>query len=83
MEISQKVNVSKKLDVSNKVRLTADLPLIEVSLLKDLASKQGVTLTEALRRAIATEGLLQQRRDAGSKVLLEKNGALTEVIFTR
>lgn len=83
METPQKVNVPKKVDVSNKVRLTADLPLIEVSLLKDLASKQGVTLTEALRRAIATEGLLQQRRESGSKVLLEKNGALTEVIFTR
>jgi hypothetical protein len=70
-------------DGSNKVRLTADLPLAEVGLLKELAEKQGVTLTEALRRAIKTEGLLQERRNDGSKVLLEKNGSLTEVIFNR
>jgi hypothetical protein len=70
-------------DASNKVRLTADLPISEVTLLKDLAEKQKVTLTEALRRAIKTEGLLQERRDDGAKVLLEKNGALTELIFNR
>lgn len=66
-----------------KVRLTADLPIAEVNSLKELAAQQGVTLTEALRRAIATEGLLQERRKTGSKVLLEKNGNLSELIFTR
>lgn len=68
---------------SDKVRLTADLPFAEASILKDLAAQQGVTMTEALRRAIATEGLLQERRKNGSKVLLEKNGQLSELIFTR
>lgn len=68
---------------SEKVRLTADLPVEEIDKLKELAAQQGVTLTEALRRAIATEGLLQERRKSGSKVLLEKNGNLSELIFTR
>lgn len=66
-----------------KVRLTADLPASEVDMLKQLASQQGVSVTEALRRAIATERLLHERRKAGSKVLLEKNGNLSELIFTR
>lgn len=70
-------------DTSDKVRLTADLPAAEANALKELAAQQGVTLTEALRRAIATEGLLQDRRKTGSKVLLEKNGQLSELVFTR
>lgn len=69
--------------ISEKVRLTADLPLPEIEMLKELAAQQGVTMTEALRRAIATEGLLQKRRKAGSKVLLEKGGQLSELVFTR
>ena len=68
---------------TDKIRLTADLPLAEANALKDLAALQGITLTEALRRAIATEGLLQERRKAGSKVLLEKDGKLSELVFTR
>ena len=68
---------------TEKVRVTADLPFAEVSALKDLASKQNVTMTEALRRAIATESLLQSRRSEGSKVLLENSGKLTELVFTR
>lgn len=68
---------------SEKVRLTADLPAVEIEMLKQLAAEQGVTLTEALRRAIATERLLQERRKSGSKVLLENKGNLSELIFTR
>ena len=68
---------------TDKVRLTADLPFTEANVLKELAAQQGVSLTEALRRAIATEGMLQGRRQAGSKVLLEKNGQLSELVFTR
>ena len=70
-------------DTSDKVRLTADLPFAEANALKELAAQQGVTMTEALRRAIATEGLLQDRRKSGSKVLLEKDGNLSELVFTR
>jgi Ribbon-helix-helix protein, copG family len=70
-------------DSSDKVRLTADLPFAEANALKELAAQQGVTMTEALRRAIATEGLLQDRRKSGSKVLLEKDGNLSELVFTR
>ena len=68
---------------SDKVRLTADLPIAEVNELKELAGQQGITLTEALRRAIATEAVLQGRRKSGSKVLLEKDGAMSELVFTR
>lgn len=68
---------------TDKVRLTADLPIAEAMALKELAAMQGVTVTEALRRAIATEGALQARRRSGSKVLLEKDGKISELVFTR
>ena len=68
---------------AHKVRLTADLPYAEVDALKVLAEKQGVTMTEALRRAIATEKLLAERRAKGSRVLLDDNGRVTELVFSR
>ena len=67
---------------AGKIRLTAELPIAEANVLKELAAQQGVTVTEALRRAIATEGTLRRRRSAGSKVLLEKDGKFTELVFT-
>ena len=66
-----------------KVRVTADLPTAEVQALKTLALQQNISITEALRRAISTENLLQERRNAGNKVLLEKGGNLSELVFTR
>lgn len=68
---------------NEKVRLTADLSVNDINALKELALQQGVTMTEALKRAIATDSVLQSRRREGSKVLLEKGGKLSELIFTR
>ncbi len=67
---------------ASKVRLTAEIPIAEATALKELALAQGITVTEALRRAIATESTLRERRKAGSKVLLEKNGQVHELVFT-
>ncbi|HRH88051.1 MAG TPA: hypothetical protein PLO41_14470 [Rubrivivax sp.] len=66
-----------------KVRVTADLPVGTIDILRELAASQQVTLTEALRRAIANEGLLRKRvKEDNSRVLLEaKDGKLTELLF--
>lgn len=55
----------------------------ELAQLKDLAQKQGISLNDALRRAINTEAFIQSRRKEGNKVLLEQNGQLREMVFTR
>lgn len=69
---------------AEKVRVTADLPLGTIELLRKLATSQDVTLTEALKRAIATEGLLQQRVSEKSKVLLQsEDGKVSELVFRR
>jgi hypothetical protein len=51
--------------------------------LKQLAAAQGVTLTEALSRAIGTESTLAEKRRNGGKVLVQEGGDLKELIFTR
>lgn len=66
-----------------KVRLNADLSPDVANALKTLASSQNVSLTEALSRAISTEALLVQRRKQGAKVVLEQDGKMSELIFTR
>lgn len=65
-----------------KYRVTADLPLSTIENLRQLAESQGVTLTDALRRAIATESLLQKRIQEDNRVLLQsKDGQITELLF--
>jgi hypothetical protein len=67
-----------------KVRLSADLSPNVAKALKTLAEKQGISMTEALGRAIGTESYLQEKRDSGSKVLVrEESGDVKEVVFSR
>jgi hypothetical protein len=66
-----------------KVRLNADLSPDVANALKNLADSQGVSLTEALSRAIGTEATLTDQRRKGGKVLVENGGAIKELVFTR
>jgi hypothetical protein len=69
---------------SEKVRVTADLPLGTIEILRELAVSQNVSLTEALRRAIATEGLVQRRVQDKSRFLIENtDGKVTELVFRK
>lgn len=54
------------------VVVTAEIPDSMLATLTELASKRGVSANTVLQQAIATEKLLADARDAGSKVLLEK-----------
>lgn len=67
----------------SKVRLNADLSPDVANALKDLAEKQGVSLTEALSRAIGTEATLAAKRRNGAKVLVQEGKTLNELVFTR
>lgn len=66
-----------------KVRLNADLAPDVAKALEALARKQNVSLSEAVRRAISTESFLQQKRDSGSKILVEDHGKIQELVFMR
>lgn len=82
--MSQSTTSLPKLARAEKVRLTADLPLGSIEILRQLAVSQGVSLTEALNRAIATEGLVQQRVQDKSRFLVERpDGQMTELVFRK
>lgn len=62
-------------------RMTISLSEDAADYLEDLADAQGITQSEALRRAIATEAYLQKSIKAGYKVLLENGKEIRELIF--
>ena len=64
--------------MSSKIDIEDD----ELKVLWILAVKQGVTLGEALRRAIATEGFVKNRLAIGMRFLtLSEGGNVEEVEF--
>lgn len=65
----------------DRVRLTANISPDVADALKSLADEQGVTITEALRRAISTEKYLKDKVEGGAKVLVEEGGKLKELVF--
>ena len=54
------------------VKLSVNLSKEVVDALKTIASEQGTTVTEALRKAISTEKFLRDAAKEGSKVLIEQ-----------
>jgi hypothetical protein len=65
----------------SKVRLNADLSPDVANALKALAEKQGVSLTEALSRAIGTEFALSKERAKGGQVLVKQGKDVKELLF--
>jgi predicted transcriptional regulator len=50
--------------------------------LNEIATKRGVSMTEALRQAIANEKFLQDEINQGSKILIEdKDKNVQRVVF--
>ena len=65
------------------VKLIANLSPEVVDALKEIASKRGVSLTEALRQAISHAKYFQDAIDQDQRILLEepKSGRLREVLL--
>jgi hypothetical protein len=53
------------------VKVTVNLPEETVAALRQIAEHHGITMTEALAKAITTEKFLLDKIDKGSKVLIE------------
>jgi hypothetical protein len=67
----------------NVVKVSVNLPSDSVDWLKDLADRDGITMTEALRRSISTQKFVKETTDKGGKLLVEDPDAkaLRQVIF--
>ena len=57
--------------MAEQVKISANLPKVVVDALKSIADQQGVSMTEALRRAISTEKFLIDATADKSKILIE------------
>jgi hypothetical protein len=57
------------------VRLNVNLNKETAAALKDITDKQGISLTEAVRRAIALLKFIEDERTAGRKIqIMDSNG---------
>jgi predicted transcriptional regulator len=64
------------------VKMSVNLSEDAVKKLKKMAGKNGITLTEQLRRSIATEVWREQVEESGGSVLVEnESGEVREVEF--
>jgi len=63
-------------------QLTVLLPDSAVNMLEQIAKEQGITMTEALTKAIMTESYIRRELKNKSKVLIRKpDRTFLEVIF--
>ncbi|MDQ6725695.1 MAG: ribbon-helix-helix domain-containing protein [Actinomycetota bacterium] len=64
-------------------KVTVNLPDDVVGALDKLATKRGITKTEALRQAIVNEKFFQETHESGNEVLIRdtKKDVVSRVIF--
>jgi Ribbon-helix-helix protein, copG family len=63
------------------VKVSFELPDDEYQQIMQLAQRQGISITKAIRQAIQTEVFMDQMTRDGFKVVVEGNGARTELSF--
>ena len=69
-------------DTSQAKRVSVSLPLNTIEQLDQIARRHGITMTDAIRRAVATEAYLDNEIQENSKILIQKSdNSLIEVIF--
>ncbi len=63
-------------------RVSVSLALDTIEKLDKIASYHGITMTDAIRRAIATEAYIDSEIQENSKILIQKSdNSLIEVVF--
>lgn len=74
---------SKGPEITTPVRVSVNLPPKTAETLRGLAEAEGVTITEAIRRAIATQDFFTREARESQRVILEdkQTGAKREVVF--
>ena len=66
------------------IKMSVNLPEETVNSLRELAKSKGITMTEALRQAIANDKYLNDAQAEGSKILVNsKDGKDTKQLVFR
>ena len=63
------------------VRLAVNLGPEAADVLKEYASRKGISVTEAVRRAIAVLAFVDEAQRRGASINVEEDGVLKEVMF--
>ena len=67
---------------SGVIKMSVNLPVEAVKVLKSLSKKRNVTMTDVLRQAIGTEKFIDEVNEAKGKVLVEdKRGRIRQLVF--
>ncbi|MDR5839291.1 hypothetical protein [Caballeronia sp. LZ034LL] len=67
--------------MADKIRLNLDLPAAVVEDVRVLAQARSSNMTEAIRFSINLATTLNQEKERGAKLIIERNGIQTEVLF--
>jgi macrodomain Ter protein organizer (MatP/YcbG family) len=63
-------------------RVSISLPLDTIEKLDEIASRHGITMTDAIRRAISTEAYIESEIQQDGKILIQKSdNTLREIVF--
>lgn len=63
------------------VRLSLNVSAETMSVLRDYAGRKGISLTEAVRRAIGILNFVDEAQESGASLVIERNGKTQEIIF--
>lgn len=64
------------------IKMSVNLPTDDVKVLRALAKKRSVTMTEVLRQAIGTEKFIDTVNEDEGKILIEdKEGRVRQLVF--
>ena len=66
---------------STSVRVSLNLPGDVVDVLKEIAAKEGRTMTEVIRRGIEMEKFMADLRERSAKILVKEGKETREVII--
>ncbi|MFM2345218.1 MAG: hypothetical protein RLZZ210_1832 [Pseudomonadota bacterium] len=64
-----------------KVRISVNLPPKVARVLLEMSRQKNVDISEIVRKSIATEYYVQEKKKSG-KLLLEENGSIKELKFS-
>jgi len=82
MTVAESLGKTPEVPDTDVVRLSVNLSRDVALTLRNMAQQQGVTVTEALRRAIGTEKFLRDETSTGSKILIEDtNNKFKQIIL--
>jgi hypothetical protein len=66
---------------STAIRLSVNLSQDAADALRSITDRRGITLTEAIRRAISTQSYIEEALDEGARIIISGPGDTTRELL--